>query len=80
MEIKFSKNSLAEIAKIAYTVNEQTENIGARRLHTIMEKLLEDISFDASELSGKSFAIDEEYVRQKLGEIVKNEDLSRYIL
>ena len=80
MEIKFSKNSLAEIAKIAYTVNEQTENIGARRLHTIMEKLLEDISFDASELRGKSFAIDEEYVRQKLGEIVKNEDLSRYIL
>lgn len=80
MEIKFSKNSLAEIAKIAYTVNEQTENIGARRLHTIMEKLLEDISFDASELSEKIFTIDKEYVRQKLGEIVKNEDLSRYIL
>ncbi|MEW6423935.1 MAG: ATP-dependent protease ATPase subunit HslU [Bacillota bacterium] len=80
VEIKFSQNSLVEIAKIAYTVNEQTENIGARRLHTIMEKLLEDVSFEASDLSGKTFTIDEEYVRQKLGEIVKNEDLSRYIL
>ncbi|MGB9903191.1 MAG: ATP-dependent protease ATPase subunit HslU [Desulfotomaculales bacterium] len=80
VEIKFSQNSLVEIAKIAYTVNEQTENIGARRLHTIMEKLLEDISFEASDLSGKTFVIDEKYVREKLEEIVKNEDLSRYIL
>lgn len=80
LEIQFSKNSLAEIAKIAYTVNEQTENIGARRLHTIMEKLLEDISFDACELTGQTITIDEIYVRQKLGEIVKSEDLSRYIL
>jgi ATP-dependent HslUV protease ATP-binding subunit HslU len=78
--IKFSKNSLEEIAKISYTVNEQTENIGARRLHTIMEKLLEEISFEASDLSGKEFTITDEYVRQRLGEIVKNEDLSRYIL
>ncbi|HAG11442.1 MAG TPA: HslU--HslV peptidase ATPase subunit, partial [Desulfotomaculum sp.] len=80
LEIQFSKNSLAEIAKIAYTVNEQTENIGARRLHTIMEKLLEDISFNASEMTGQTISIDEIYVRQKLGEIVKSEDLSRYIL
>ncbi|KUK84741.1 MAG: ATP-dependent protease ATPase subunit HslU [Desulfofundulus kuznetsovii] len=80
LEIKFSKNSLAEIAKIAYTVNEQTENIGARRLHTIMEKLLEEISFNACELTGQTINIDESYVRQKLGEIVKSEDLSRYIL
>lgn len=80
IEIKFSNNSLVEIAKIAYTVNEQTENIGARRLHTIMEKLIEDISFDAPELNEKSFTIDEEYVWIKLGEIVKDQDLSRYIL
>ncbi|MFA5383060.1 MAG: ATP-dependent protease ATPase subunit HslU [Eubacteriales bacterium] len=80
LEIQFSKNSLAEIAKIAYTVNEQTENIGARRLHTIMEKLLEDISFNACEMTGQTITIDEIYVRQKLGEIVKSEDLSRYIL
>jgi len=80
VEIKFSQNSLVEIAKIAYTVNEQTENIGARRLHTIMEKLLEDVSFEASDLSGKTYVIDEAYVRGKLEEIVKNEDLSRYIL
>lgn len=80
MKIKFSKNSLVEIAKIAYNINEQTENIGARRLHTIMEKLLEDISYNAPDFAGKTFTIDEEYVRQKLGEIVKNEDLSRYIL
>lgn len=80
VEIKFSQNSLVEIAKIAYTVNEQTENIGARRLHTVMEKLLESISFKASDLSGKEFTITEDYVRQKLEEIVKNEDLSRYIL
>ncbi|OAT83585.1 ATP-dependent protease ATPase subunit HslU [Desulfotomaculum copahuensis] len=80
INIKFSQDSLVEIAKIAYTVNEQTENIGARRLHTIMEKLLEEMSFDAPELKGRSFCIDQDYVRQKLGEIVKNEDLSRYIL
>lgn len=78
--IKFSQNSLVEIAKIAYTVNEQTENIGARRLHTIMEKLLEDYSFDAPELSGRTFTIDQAYVQQKLSQVVKNQDLSRYIL
>lgn len=80
VEIKFSQNSLVEIAKIAYTVNEQTENIGARRLHTIMEKLLEDFLFEGNELSGQSFIIDDSYVQQKLSEVVKDEDLSRYIL
>lgn len=80
LEVKFSKNSLVEIAKIAYNINEQTENIGARRLHTVLEKLLEDISFEASELTEKLITIDEEYVRQKLEQIVKNEELSRYIL
>ena len=78
--VKFSQNSLVEIAKIAYTVNEQTENIGARRLHTILEKLLEDISFDAPELAGQVIYIDENFIVEKLGHLVKSEDLSRYIL
>ncbi len=78
--IEFSKNSLEEIAKIAYTVNEQTENIGARRLHTIMEKLLEDILFEAPEMSGQKIVIDRAYVESKLGAVVANEDLTRYIL
>jgi ATP-dependent HslUV protease ATP-binding subunit HslU len=80
VRVKFSQNSLEEIAEIAYTVNEQTENIGARRLHTILEKLLEDISFEAPELSVKDIDIDKNYVVEKLGELVKNQDLSRYIL
>lgn len=80
VEITFLQNSLVEIAKIAYTVNEQTENIGARRLHTIMEKLLEEFLFEGNELSGQSFTIDDAYVQQKLSEVVKDEDLSRYIL
>lgn len=80
VQVKFSQNSLEEIAEIAYTVNEQTENIGARRLHTILEKLLEDISFEAPELSVKDIDIDKNYVVEKLGELVKNQDLSRYIL
>lgn len=78
--VEFSKNSLEEIAKIAYTVNEQTENIGARRLQTIMERLLEDVLFDAPELSGTQLTIDRQYVQDKLGEVVANEDLTRYIL
>lgn len=80
LEVKFSRDSLEKIAEIAYTVNEQTENIGARRLHTIMEKLLEDISFNASEMAGSTFTIDEQYVTNKLGGVVVNQDLSRYIL
>lgn len=80
VQVEFSKNSLVEIARIAYTVNEQTENIGARRLHTVMEKLLEDLSFAAPELKGQKIVIDQEYVREKLGEIAGREDLSRYIL
>ncbi|RYD06590.1 hypothetical protein N752_02675 [Desulforamulus aquiferis] len=80
LNIEFSKNSLVEIADIAYTVNEQNENIGARRLHTILEKLLEDVSFEAPELEGQSLTIDSEYVREKLSNVVANRDLSRYIL
>ncbi|MDD4168696.1 MAG: ATP-dependent protease ATPase subunit HslU [Desulfotomaculaceae bacterium] len=80
VSVKFSSNSLEEIAKIAYTVNEQTENIGARRLHTILEKLMEDLSFDAPEISGKIVEINRDNVIEKLEEVVRNEDLSRYIL
>ncbi len=80
VKIKFTENSLVEIAKIAYTVNENTENIGARRLHTILERLLEDISFEAPELSGQEIVIDRESVVEKLGDLVKDRDLSRYIL
>ncbi len=80
VKLEFSKNSLVEIARIAYTVNEQTENIGARRLHTVLEKLLEDISFDAPELKEKEIIIDKDYVQEKLSEIARREDLSRYIL
>ncbi|MDA8335836.1 MAG: ATP-dependent protease ATPase subunit HslU [Peptococcaceae bacterium] len=79
-DLKFSQNSLVEIAKIAYNVNEKTENIGARRLHTILEKLLEDISFEAPELTGGEVTVDDAYVRAKLASLAANEDLSRYIL
>jgi ATP-dependent HslUV protease ATP-binding subunit HslU len=80
VEIKFMEDSIEEIAEIAALVNDKTENIGARRLHTILEKLLEDISFEAPEKSSTKLDIDRVYVREKLGNIVKDEDLSRYIL
>jgi ATP-dependent HslUV protease ATP-binding subunit HslU len=80
VQLDFLQNSLVEIARIAYTINEQTENIGARRLHTVLEKLLEDVSFHAPELKGQAIKIDEAFVAAKLGPIVKREDLSRYIL
>lgn len=80
VELEFTKDAIEEIAEIAQRVNEKTENIGARRLHTVMEKLLEDISFNASELKGQKITIDAKFVREKLSEIVKSEDLSRYIL
>lgn len=80
VHIKFSEDSLEEIARIAYTVNERTENIGARRLHTIMEKVLEDISFEAPDMAKGEVVIDREYVRRKLANIIEDTDLSRYIL
>ncbi len=80
VSLEFTENAIDEIADIAYTVNDQTENIGARRLHTIMEKLLEDILFNAPDLEDKHILIDRDYVREKLQSIVKDEDLSRYIL
>ncbi|MDW7674464.1 MAG: ATP-dependent protease ATPase subunit HslU [Bacillota bacterium] len=80
VDINFTKEGIAEIALMAYTVNKETENIGARRLHTILEKLLEDISFEASELSGKVIDVDAEFVNNKLAKVVENQDLSKYIL
>ncbi|MDH3452136.1 MAG: HslU--HslV peptidase ATPase subunit, partial [Gammaproteobacteria bacterium] len=67
-------------SQVAWQVNERTENIGARRLHTVMERLLEKISFEASDLSGRSFSIDADYVDEHIAELVEDEDLSRYIL
>ena len=78
--LSFTKDSIDEIAEIAAHVNEKTENIGARRLHTVLEKLLEDISFEAPEKKNGKLVIDKKYVRDKLSDIVKDEDLSRYIL
>ncbi len=80
VEINFTEDAIDEIASIAATVNEKTENIGARRLHTILEKLLEETSFEAPEKRGISLTIDRAYVRERLSDIVKDEDLSRYIL
>jgi ATP-dependent HslUV protease ATP-binding subunit HslU len=78
--IDFTDDAVDEISEIAAVVNEKTENIGARRLHTILERLLEDISFEAPEKKGTVLRIDRQYVREKLGDIVLDEDLSRYIL
>lgn len=78
--MNFTRDGIEEIARIAEDVNERTENIGARRLHTIMEKLLDEISFDAPEKKGVVITIDAVYVRSRLADIVKSEDLSRYIL
>jgi ATP-dependent HslUV protease ATP-binding subunit HslU len=78
--VTFTDDALHRIAQIAFDVNERTENIGARRLATVMERLLEEVSFDAPNLSGKSVAIDAEQVAARLGELARNEDLSRFIL
>ncbi len=80
LNIDFDTGGIRRIAEIAYQVNENTENIGARRLHTVMERLLEKISFEASDFPEKQLHIDAAYVESRLGELVKNEDLSRYIL
>ncbi len=80
VELEFTDDALEEIARIAEDANSRTENIGARRLHTVMEKLLEDISFNAPELSGQRIIIDARFVRAKLEGIVKDVELSKYIL
>ncbi len=80
IKLNFSRDSIEEIAGIAAQVNERTENIGARRLHTVMERLLDEISFDAPEKKGAKVNIDAAYVRERLADVLKSEDLSRYIL
>jgi len=76
----FTDDGLARIAEVAWNVNEKQENIGARRLHTVMERLLEKVSFDASDMSGQAVNIDADYVNEHLGELLQDDDLSQYIL
>jgi ATP-dependent HslUV protease ATP-binding subunit HslU len=78
--LSFSEDGVKRMAEVAFEVNERTENIGARRLHTLMEALLDVVSFEASDKSGQSIVIDAEYVNEHVGELVENEDLARYIL
>ena len=80
IDVKFDKSAITRLSKIAWTVNEKTENIGARRLHTIMERLLEKLSFEASDIKNTKITIDADYVDKHLNELAENEDLSRYIL
>jgi ATP-dependent HslUV protease ATP-binding subunit HslU len=80
IELTFAEDAIEELAQIAHDVNCRTENIGARRLHTVVEKLLDEVSFNAHELDGQHILITKEYVREKLESIVQDEDLSRYIL
>jgi ATP-dependent HslUV protease ATP-binding subunit HslU len=80
VSLDFGRDSIEEISEMAALINERTENIGARRLYTIMERLLDEISFDAPEMSGKAMVIDAKYVREKLKDFVEDEDLSRFIL
>jgi ATP-dependent HslUV protease ATP-binding subunit HslU len=80
LTLSFTADGVRRIAEVAFDVNERTENIGARRLHTVMERLLETVSFEAADRNGKSVTIDAAYVDQHLATLAKNEDLSRYIL
>jgi ATP-dependent HslUV protease ATP-binding subunit HslU len=80
VQLQFAESGVRRIAEVAFQVNENTENIGARRLHTVMERLLETISFEASDKSGTKLTVDAGYVNDHLAELAKDEDLSRYIL
>ena len=80
VKLDFHPGAIERLARIAFDVNERTENIGARRLATVMERLLEEISFDAAKLEGQTVVIDAAYVDGRLGSLSQNEDLSRYIL
>jgi ATP-dependent HslUV protease ATP-binding subunit HslU len=80
IKLSFTEDALEELARFAAAVNEQTENIGARRLHTVMEKLLDEVSFEGPDLKKKTVRVDAAYVKERLTDIVKNQDLSRYIL
>ncbi|EDP6970825.1 ATP-dependent protease ATPase subunit HslU [Campylobacter jejuni] len=80
LELEFDDEAIKEIAKIVSRANEEMQDIGARRLHTVIEKLLEDLSFEADEYAGKKFVVDKKMVEEKLGDIIENKDLARYIL
>lgn len=80
IKLSFEESGIEELAKIAYSVNEKMENIGARRLYTVMEKLLEEVSYSASDMTDKEVIIDQKYVQEKLGDLAVNEDMSRYVL
>ncbi|MBM0636953.1 HslU--HslV peptidase ATPase subunit [Campylobacter sp. VicNov18] len=80
LELEFEDEAIKEIAKIASRANEEMQDIGARRLHTVIEKLLEDLSFEADEYAGQKFIVDKKMVNEKLGDIIENKDLARYIL
>ena len=80
VDLQFAPEGIARIAEISWEVNERTENIGARRLHTVLERLLESISYDAPEQAGETVTVDAAYVDRQLGEVARDEDLSRYIL
>jgi ATP-dependent HslUV protease ATP-binding subunit HslU len=79
-ELRFAEDGVRRLADIAWQVNQRTENIGARRLHTVLERLLEELSFAAADRAGQNVTIDGEYVDKHLGELARDEDLSRYIL
>ncbi len=80
VNLKFEKDAIEEITEMAVKINKRSQSIGARRLHTVMEKLLEDASFDAPELNGSKIIVDAKYVREKMKDLVKDEDLTKYIL
>ena len=80
VDLDFTDDAIEEISKIAETINKKMENIGARRLHTVMERLLDDISFNASDIKGQKITINAKYVQKELGELVKDQDLSKFIL
>ena len=80
VDLEITEEAIEELARIAAEVNDRTENIGARRLHTVMERLLDEVSFDANDLAGRKIVVDPEYVRRRLEGVIADEDLSRYIL
>jgi ATP-dependent HslUV protease ATP-binding subunit HslU len=80
VELEFEASGVQRLAEVAFEVNERTENIGARRLHTVMERLLEGVSFDAADRGGTRVVVDRDYVETHLGELARDQDLSRYIL
>jgi ATP-dependent HslUV protease ATP-binding subunit HslU len=80
VRLEFDPGGVRRIAEVAYDVNQRTENIGARRLHTVMERLLDGVSFEASDRAGNSLVVDADFVEKNLGELARDQDLARYIL